>query len=71
MDFGSKCRSEVDRIKKDMQQVGVPSGCHGEYEGARPKKKILKDKWLSEEGFVTGIRTKFFKNSSAWKVPPV
>lgn len=52
-----------------MAPIGVPSGCHGPYiDSARAK--LNKEQWISSRGFITGLKAKFFKNGSAWDVPP-
>ena len=33
-------------------------------------REVSKEKWITEKGFITGIRTKFFRNGSAWRERP-
>ncbi|TNV79439.1 hypothetical protein FGO68_gene17173 [Halteria grandinella] len=60
-DFGTNPKTEADRIMKshDFNKIGFPSGL---ISASEQKLTNPKQKWLSEEGFKTGLKTKFFKN---------
>jgi hypothetical protein len=48
----------------------VPSGFHGVSDTGLERISKEKAKWMDDKGFITGIRSRFFKNDYyAWEVP--
>ena len=52
----------------EFNKIGQPSG-------TITNEKIQmradsKEKWITEKGFITGLKSKFFRNGSAWKERP-
>lgn len=60
------------QIFKEFMRIGVPSGCHEKPEPGVIRMKKEKSKWMDQKGFITGVRSRFFKNNYyAWEVPQI